>query len=69
MTDRTGPEHLPLAIIGMGCRLPGADNLDEYWRLVIEGRSAVCELPADRLDQDMYYDPQIGGITNSLLWQ
>ena len=40
----------------MACRLPGADNLDEFWRLLIEGRSAVAELPADRLDQELYYD-------------
>ncbi|NIL97509.1 MAG: acyltransferase domain-containing protein, partial [Planctomycetales bacterium] len=51
---------IPLAIVGMGCRLPGADNLDQYWSLVSEGRSAVVELPAERLDQELYYDPQVG---------
>ena len=24
----------PVAIIGMGCRLPGADNVDEFWQLL-----------------------------------
>jgi acyl transferase domain-containing protein len=51
---------IPLAIIGMGCRLPGADNLDEYWRLIIEGKSAIGELPRDCLDQELYYNPQKG---------
>ncbi|WP_182864591.1 type I polyketide synthase [Stieleria mannarensis] len=50
----------PLAVIGMGCRLPGANDLDEYWSLMIEGRSAIAELPAERLDQRRYYDPQPG---------
>src|SRR5262249_54476916 len=26
----------------------------------VEGRSAVAELPPDRLDQDMYFDPEVG---------
>ena len=58
--DDCFPHHMPLAIIGMACRLPGADNLDQFWRLLIEGRTAIAELPADRLDQEMYYDPQEG---------
>ncbi|MFB3067323.1 MAG: beta-ketoacyl synthase N-terminal-like domain-containing protein, partial [Planctomycetota bacterium] len=43
-----------LAIIGMACRLPGGDGLDEFWRLVVEGRSAVHELPESRLDRRLY---------------
>ncbi|QDV40774.1 Mycocerosic acid synthase [Stieleria neptunia] len=50
----------PLAVIGMACRLPGANDLDEYWSLMIEGRSAIAELPAERLDQRRFYDPNIG---------
>ncbi len=60
MDDHNAAFQVPLAIVGMACRLPGADNLDQYWQLLIEGRSAVVELPPDRLDQDMYYDPEVG---------
>jgi len=56
-TDHTDE---PLAIIGMACRLPGATNLEEYWRLVIEGRSSVREAPTARFNQDRYFDPQKG---------
>lgn len=61
--------HEPLAIVGMACRLPGADNLDEYWRLLVEGRNAITELPPERLDRDLYYDPNKGvrGKTYSTL--
>ncbi len=60
MADRYSPHQTPLAIVGMACRLPGADNLDQYWRMLVEGRHAVVELPPDRLDQDMYFDPEVG---------
>ena len=47
----------PIAIVGMACRLPGAANVDEYWRLIIERGQAFQEIPADRWDVDEYYDP------------
>ena len=60
MTQDQSPESIPIAIVGMACQLPGADNLEEYWKLLIEGRSAVVELPPDRLDQELYYNPEVG---------
>ena len=61
--------HEPIAIVGMSCRLPAADDLDEYWSLLVEGKSAVGELPPDRLDRELYYDPEQGvrGKTYSTL--
>jgi len=56
-TDRS---YEPLAIIGMACRLPGAKNLEEYWRLIVEGRCAVGEVPAERFNQALYFDPNKG---------
>ena len=47
----------PIAIIGMACRFPGAPNLDAFWRLIREGRSAAGEVPADRWNADEFYDP------------
>ncbi|MEX2091614.1 MAG: polyketide synthase, partial [Pirellulales bacterium] len=51
------PAAEPIAIIGMACRFPGAPNLDAYWQLIHDGRSAVSEVPADRWDPDEFYDP------------
>ena len=45
----------PIAIVGMACRLPGATDLESYWRLITEGRSAVTEVPASRWDVDRFY--------------
>ena len=55
-------EHtsVPIAIVGMACRLPGADNLEQFWNLLVGGGSAIVELPHDRLDQELYYDPRKG---------
>ena len=48
----------PIAVIGMGCRLPGGvQSADDYWELLRLGIDAVTEVPADRWDSERYYDP------------
>ena len=47
----------PMAIIGMGCRFPGADGPEAFWRLLEGSVDAIREVPADRWDIDAYYDP------------
>ena len=47
----------PIAIVGMGCRLPGgANNPDAFWELLHEGKDAVTEIPSARWDVDHWYD-------------
>ncbi|MFG0335451.1 MAG: beta-ketoacyl synthase N-terminal-like domain-containing protein, partial [Maioricimonas sp. JB049] len=55
----SGP--VPIAVVGMGCRMPGAENLDEYWSLIREGRSAIGRLPEARLNRALYFDPEQRG--------
>jgi|GEM_PF-3643001 len=38
-------KHEPIAIIGMGCRVPGAENLDDYWTILSEGKDQISEVP------------------------
>ena len=46
----------PIAVVGMGCRLPGGVNsADEFWRLLQDGRSGIVRVPAERWDADAFY--------------
>lgn len=63
-----------VAIVGIACRLPGADDPAAFWRLLADGRDAVTEAPthrwgsaADRprggfLDRVDGFDPGFFGI-------
>jgi malonyl CoA-acyl carrier protein transacylase len=48
-----------IAIIGIGCRFPGAKNPEEFWQLLREGRVAVTQVPPERWDVDAFYDPNL----------
>lgn len=43
------PKDQRIAIIGMAGRFPGAENLDEFWDLLREGRSGVREVTEEEL--------------------
>src|SRR5216683_2580792 len=47
----------PVAIVGMSCRLPGANDIGQFWELLRSGRDAVSEVPRDRWDVDWYFHP------------
>jgi acyl transferase domain-containing protein/aryl carrier-like protein len=47
----------PIAVTGIGCRFPGgANDSDSFWRLLIEGRDAISQVPPERWDIDALYD-------------
>ncbi|MDR1291350.1 MAG: hypothetical protein LBK06_09115, partial [Planctomycetaceae bacterium] len=52
--------NLSLAVVGMACRLPSADNIDAYWDLILRGSYAITELPKNRFDREIYFDSQKG---------
>jgi phthiocerol/phenolphthiocerol synthesis type-I polyketide synthase C len=49
---RTLSADEPIAIIGIGCRFPGADDPAAFWRLLTEGRDAVGDIPPERWNPD-----------------
>src|SRR5271165_6635156 len=49
-----------MAIVGMAGRFPGADNLELYWENLKNGIDSITEIPRDRWDVDLYYDPDPG---------
>ena len=46
-----------IAIIGLGGRYPQAENLQEFWRNLQNGRDCITEIPSERWDHTLYYDP------------
>lgn len=49
---------MPIAVVGMSVRFPGdATDVESFWRLLMDGRSAVSEVPSDRWNADAYYHP------------
>ncbi len=50
----------PIAIIGIGCRFPGANGPEAFWNLLREGLDAITEIPPDRFDVGDVYDPKPG---------
>ncbi|CCK25064.1 beta-ketoacyl synthase [Streptomyces davaonensis JCM 4913] len=64
--ERAGSE--PIAIVGVGCRFPGGVNdPDTYWQLLTDGVDAVRDIPADRWDNEAFYDEERGrtGVINT----
>ncbi|MFI9764840.1 SDR family NAD(P)-dependent oxidoreductase [Streptomyces sp. NPDC051963] len=57
-TGTRRPADDPLAVVGVGLRMPGdAHDLDSLWQVLAQGRDTVTTVPADRFDVDAYYDP------------
>lgn len=58
----------PIAIIGQGCRWPGGVSSPEaFWRVLIEARDVVTEVPPSRWNVEQFYhpDPEHPGTTYS----
>ncbi|HEX6969188.1 MAG TPA: SDR family NAD(P)-dependent oxidoreductase [Micromonosporaceae bacterium] len=56
----------PIAIVGMAGRFPGADSVEELWRLLLDGRDGVGPVPPDRWDAAALHDPDpvsVGTVT------
>ena len=48
----------PIAIIGYSLRFPQeADHPEAFWNMLLEGRCASTDIPADRLNIDAFYHP------------
>ena len=56
------PSTQPIAIVGMACRFPGAEDLAAFWRLLEAGENAVIEgVPGSGVGRvgELFPDPEI----------
>ncbi|MEC8192296.1 MAG: SDR family NAD(P)-dependent oxidoreductase [Myxococcota bacterium] len=54
--DLAGEREEPVAIIGLGCRLPGALSVAAYWDNLVNGKSAIIDVPEERWDPELFWD-------------
>ncbi|MGV9381913.1 acyltransferase domain-containing protein [Nonomuraea sp. NPDC003707] len=52
----------PVAVVGVGCRLPGAAGPEEFWRLLAEGHDATHEVPPGRWDSFAEESPAVAAL-------
>ncbi len=51
-----GPE--PIAIVGVGCKLPGnITSTEDLFEALRDGRDLIKEIPPERWNVDAFYDP------------
>lgn len=49
----------PIAIIGLSCRFPEADNPEAFWQLLRKGVDAITEIPKNRWDINTFYSSEL----------
>jgi acyl transferase domain-containing protein/acyl carrier protein len=58
LSDLEDARSEPIAIVGIGCRLPGgANDPESFWDLLRNGVDAIREIPADRWRLEEHFDP------------
>ncbi|XP_046702057.1 phenolphthiocerol/phthiocerol polyketide synthase subunit C [Silurus meridionalis] len=45
-----------IAIVGIGCNFPGGEGLDNFWKVLFEGKNCTVQIPSERFDQNEWYD-------------
>jgi acyl transferase domain-containing protein/NAD(P)-dependent dehydrogenase (short-subunit alcohol dehydrogenase family)/acyl carrier protein/3-hydroxymyristoyl/3-hydroxydecanoyl-(acyl carrier protein) dehydratase len=46
----------PIALIGVGCVLPGGNNAKDFWNFLLNKGYAIKEVKKERWDPDVYWD-------------
>lgn len=56
-TNSNARSYEPMAIVGMAMRLPGeVYSSEDFWNLLAEKRSGLCDVPKNRYNIDAFYD-------------
>lgn len=53
----------PIAVVGLGCRVAGdIHTVDQFWSFLLDGGSAVREIPAERWEPYLHRDPRNAAV-------
>ena len=55
-TESPVSENRDIAVIGLAGRYPHAENMDQFWGNLRNGRDCIDEIPGERWDHSLYYD-------------
>lgn len=55
-----------IAVIGMACRFPGADDYRQFWDNLEKGINSIREIPSQRWDIDGFYSPYLDEPNKSI---
>lgn len=60
--------HTPIAVVGIGCRVPGADSAEQLWEQLCSGADAIGRVPKDRFPgaDGPAYDGMRGGFLDDV---
>ncbi|MBF0443347.1 MAG: polyketide synthase, partial [Oligoflexales bacterium] len=64
--DKKDGEGCDIAIIGMACRFPDANDYNQFWDNLECGINSIKEIPKSRWDIDKYYSPDINEPNKSV---
>ncbi|XP_028826238.1 LOW QUALITY PROTEIN: highly reducing polyketide synthase SAT13-like [Denticeps clupeoides] len=45
-----------IAVVGIGCNFPGGEGLDNFWKVLVQGKNCAVEIPEERFDSSYWYD-------------
>ncbi|MGQ0507306.1 MAG: polyketide synthase, partial [Myxococcaceae bacterium] len=68
----------PIAVVGIGCVVPGALSVDAFWRNLIDRHVSLAQVPRSAWDHALYFDPdrrapdrtycQLGGFVQDFVF-
>ncbi|MEH2065681.1 MAG: type I polyketide synthase [Nostoc sp.] len=50
-----GLVNADIAVIGIGCRFPGANNYQQFWQNIEQGINSITEIPSERWEVEKFY--------------
>lgn len=53
---RTMNDDDAIAIVGIGGKFPGADNIKEFWKILVNGENHVVDIPPERWNVEAFFD-------------